>query len=638
MPLQAGAFFAGYTIERVLGVGGMGVVYLARHPRLSRHVALKVLNDSLATDPGARAAFDTEAELAAGLDHPNIVPVEDRSSPGDPTLWLAIRYVEGGDLAALMKDFPRGLHSDRAVGLITDAAHALDFAHHRNVLHRDVKPANLLLGHDARHGERALLTDFGIARALDGPHTSTGVSATLAYVAPERFSSRPTDHRADQYSLGCAFYHLLTGEQPFAGRDEVAMIAAHLYEPPPDPGRIRADLPVGLGPVFATVLAKDPAERYPNCVTFAEAVARALQPSATTVVTTWQQPIPTETVPIAGTQPPRPKRPTRRQILIGGAMAFPVVATAAVLTLPTFFRDEPTDFFPPALHPLVPDSGYVYAVASSPDGTLLATGGSDNTVRLWNVRTGEAARPALKGHSNSVESLAFSPDGALLASAGYDKTIRLWNPRTGAHLRTLSDHTDYVWSVAFSPDGTHIASSSDDKTVRLWNADSGAHVRTLTGHTSGVRSVAFSPDGGTLASGSSDQTIRVWNIRSGELELPRIAGHTGGIYSVAFSPDGSVLASGSYDDTVRLWNPRTGAHLRTLTGHTDKVRSVAFSPDGARLASAGADSSVRLWNVRTGELDRPPLTGHKGEVYSLAYRDNISLATGDEGAARFWIL
>ncbi|MFD3703993.1 WD40 repeat domain-containing serine/threonine protein kinase [Nocardia sp. NPDC058658] len=636
MHLQAGAVFAGYTIERVLGVGGMGVVYLARHPRLSRRVALKVLNESLAADPAARAAFDIEAELAAGLEHPNIVPVEDRSSPGDPTLWLAIRYVEGGDLSALMATFPRGLSPERAVRLITDAAHALDFAHHRHVLHRDVKSANLLLGHDARHGERALLTDFGIARALDGPHTSTGVSATLAYVAPERFSSRPTDHRADQYSLGCTFYHLLTGQHPFAGRDEAAMIAAHLYEAPPDPRRIRPDLPGELGTVFATVLAKDPADRYPNCVAFAEAAARAVQPAAPTVVTAPQFAHPS-TAPIADGLAPKPKGTTRRRLLIGGAIAIPVMAATAAFTLPTLFEDEPTVFFRPALHPLT-EGGRVLAVASSPDGTLLATGSSDNDVRLWNARTGEPARAPMEGHTDYVWSVAFSPDGTLLATGGDDRTIRVWNGRTGEWLKTLQGHDDYVSSVAFSPDGTRLVSAACDKDVRLWHVDSGQLDRRLTGHTEKVRAAAFSPDGNTVVSGGDDKTIRVWNANSGELEMPRLTGHTGGVRTLAFSPDGSVFATGSNDKTIRIWNARTGEPDRTLSGHTDAVLSLAFSPDGTRLASGSSDKTVRTWNVSTGEPERPPLTGHTSPVNSVAYRDNISIATGDDDAAQFWVL
>ncbi|APB00969.1 serine/threonine-protein kinase [Nocardia seriolae] len=184
MELRAGTEFAGYVIERQLGAGGMGVVYLARHPSLERLVALKILNDMLANDPGARAAFEREAKLAARLEHPNIVAVYDRSGPGDPALWLSMRYIAGGDAAGLLTAEPGGLDPARALQLLADAADALDHGHAQGVLHRDVKPANLLIDHDRRRGERAVLTDFGIAKTLEDTVTLSSVAASFAYAAP----------------------------------------------------------------------------------------------------------------------------------------------------------------------------------------------------------------------------------------------------------------------------------------------------------------------------------------------------------------------------------------------------------------------------------------------------------------------
>ncbi|WP_067712570.1 serine/threonine-protein kinase [Nocardia yamanashiensis] len=280
MVLPSGSEFAGFTIVRLLGTGGMGAVYLARHPRLDREVALKILNDALAADPRTRAAFDREAAVASRLDHPNIVPVYDRNGPDDRALWLSMRHIPGGDTLRLLSSAPEGLPLDQATSLITDAAHALDHAHHSGVQHRDVKPANLLLEHDPRHGMRAVLTDFGIARTLDDTVTLSSVAATFAYAAPERFSGRPADHRADIYSLGCTLFQFLTGRTPFPRSDQAAVIGAHLMEPPPAPSRFRSGLPPGLDAVIATALAKNPDDRYPSCAELIADLNRAIAASA----------------------------------------------------------------------------------------------------------------------------------------------------------------------------------------------------------------------------------------------------------------------------------------------------------------------------------------------------------------------
>jgi len=306
--LQPGAEFAGFTVERVLGRGGMGTVYLARQPRLQRRVALKVLAETLSAAPKTRISFDREAALAAGLDHPNIVPVYDRSAVDDPALWLTMRYIDGGDAAALLDANPDGLVAERAVRLLTDAARALDYAHAHGVLHRDVKPGNLLIENDPRHGERAVLTDFGIARTLDDTVTMSGVAASFAYAAPERFTNAPADHSADIYSLGCTLFQLLTGQPPFPRKDQAGVVGAHLTAPPPAPSELRPGLPAELDVVIATALAKAPRERYPSCTVLAEAATYAL------------------TTPVAAVSPKRP----RPVAVSGGSKQFETVTASGI--------------------------------------------------------------------------------------------------------------------------------------------------------------------------------------------------------------------------------------------------------------------------------------------------------------------
>ncbi|GEM33299.1 hypothetical protein NN3_43060 [Nocardia neocaledoniensis NBRC 108232] len=269
-----GTVFAGYTIDRQLGRGGMGSVYLARHPRLPRRIALKLLNPELFSDSESRARFEREADLAAQLEHPNIVTVYDRGIDGGH-LWISMQFVDGVDAATIEHPVP----VERALRIIEGTAAALDHAHRNGVLHRDVKPANILLA-DNDGNERVLLTDFGIARPRDDVHhlTQTGTfTATLAYASPEQLTGTHLDHRSDQYSLACTLYALLTGTTPFEATNPVLVIQGHLQSPPPLLRTHRPDLPEALDGVLARALAKRPADRFDSCAEFAAAARRAVQ-------------------------------------------------------------------------------------------------------------------------------------------------------------------------------------------------------------------------------------------------------------------------------------------------------------------------------------------------------------------------
>ncbi|AFU05027.1 serine/threonine-protein kinase [Nocardia brasiliensis] len=271
--------FAGYTIERLLGRGGMGSVYLARHPRLPRLIAMKVLNPEVFHDKEIRTRFEREADLVARLDHPNIVTVFDRGVE-DEQLWISMQYIDGTDAAAVDA---ATLAPERAVQIIAETAKALDFAHSRGVLHRDVKPANILLEGTGDALDRVFLTDFGIARFRDdtGRLTQTGTfTATLAYASPEQLSGALLDHRSDQYSLACTLFRLLTGTVPFDATNPVAVIQGHLQAPPPPVSRFRPGLPSALDAVLAQAMAKRAEDRFGSCTAFATAAGHALiQPS-----------------------------------------------------------------------------------------------------------------------------------------------------------------------------------------------------------------------------------------------------------------------------------------------------------------------------------------------------------------------
>ncbi|MFF2557269.1 serine/threonine-protein kinase [Nocardia sp. NPDC058058] len=334
MAFEPGTVFAGYTIRKLVGSGGMGQVYLAQHPRLQRQVALKVLNSALSADPKARARFEREVEVVTRLEHPNIVAIHDRSGPGDPVLWLAMRYVSGGDTAGVITRADGQLPADRALHLITGAARGLSFAHRQGVLHRDVKPANLLIEH-IDDVEQVLVADFGIARSLDDTATQSTVMASLAYAAPERFESIPVDLRADVYSLGATFYEMLTGQTPFPRSDQAAVFAAHLTAPPPRPTALRPDLPARLDKIIATAMAKSPGHRYPDCLEFAADTERALNSPHRATTINPRHLAPKQATPPARTppsdEPAESGTPARAIVFIAVSILIIVVLVVALM-------------------------------------------------------------------------------------------------------------------------------------------------------------------------------------------------------------------------------------------------------------------------------------------------------------------
>jgi serine/threonine protein kinase, bacterial len=273
-----GASFAGYTILRPLGVGGMAEVYLALHPRLPRRDVIKVLAEAVTADREFRERFNREADLAATLWHPHIVGVHDRGE-FDSQLWISMDYVEGTDASRLVKERYRdGMPIHEVCAILQAVAGALDYAHDRGLLHRDVKPANILLTHPEDGERRILLADFGVARHLGNISgiTETNVAVgTVAYAAPEQLTGSNIDGRADQYALAATAFHLLTGAPPFQHSNPIAVISQHLHEDPPRLSDYRPDLAY-LDDAFFKALAKQPGERFERCRAFAAAVSDQL--------------------------------------------------------------------------------------------------------------------------------------------------------------------------------------------------------------------------------------------------------------------------------------------------------------------------------------------------------------------------
>jgi serine/threonine protein kinase len=273
---RIGTDLAGYRLESVLGRGGMGVVYLATDLRLERRVALKLVAPELATDERFRERFLRESRLAASLDHSHVVPVH-AAGETDGQLWIAMRYVQGTDLRSLLEQ-EGPLEPARALELVSQVAEALDAAHEHGLVHRDVKPANVLVTREGEE-EHCYLADFGLARTADldaGPGSSAHLSGTVDYTAPEQIAAETADHRADVYSLACVLYECLAGQPPFKRARPAATLFAHASEPPPSLHLQRPELPEAIDGVIATALAKDPKDRYETCRELSDAAQGAL--------------------------------------------------------------------------------------------------------------------------------------------------------------------------------------------------------------------------------------------------------------------------------------------------------------------------------------------------------------------------
>jgi serine/threonine-protein kinase len=269
--LSPGDVLAGYSVEHEVGRGGMGVVYRARHLHLKRTAALKVLTPGLAKDANFRERFIRESRLAASLDHPNVVPVYD-AGEAEELLYIAMRFVAGADLAELLESGP--LPPTRALDLLTQVGSALDCAHEAGLVHRDVKPANVLVAK-----ERAFLTDFGLSKLVSSDSSLTAAGkmvGTLDYVSPEQIRGEDVDGRSDVYALGCVLFHSLAGAAPYSKHSEAEVLYAHLEHRPPRVDELRLDLPEQLGDVLARSLEKEPEDRFQTCGELMDAAREAV--------------------------------------------------------------------------------------------------------------------------------------------------------------------------------------------------------------------------------------------------------------------------------------------------------------------------------------------------------------------------
>jgi len=269
----------------------------------------------------------------------------------------------------------------------------------------------------------------------------------------------------------------------------------------------------------------------------------------------------------------------------------------------------------PLIRILEGHTSWVSAVAVTPDGKHAISGSLDNTLRVWDIESGEEIQ-RLVGHTSSVDAVAVTPDGKHAISGSWDNTLMVWDIESGEEIQRLVGHTGEVSAVAVTPDGKHAISGSSDKTLRVWDIESGEEIQTLEGHTAEVDAVAVTPDGKHAISGSWDNTLMVWDIESGE-EMQTLVGHTNWVNTVAVTPDGKHTISGSNDNTLMVWDIESGEEIQTLVGHTNGVNAVAITPDGKHAITGSDDKILMVWDIESGE-EIQRLVGHTREVDAVA--------------------
>ena len=632
-------YFGDYEIIREIARGGMGVVFEARQVSLNRTVALKmILAGQLANDTDVRR-FHTEAEAAANLDHPGIVPIFEVGQH-EGQHYFSMGFVEGQSLSQRLADGP--LPVREAADLIRRVSDAIQYAHERGVIHRDLKPANILL--DQNGNPR--VTDFGLAKKVQGDSGLTGsgqIMGTPSYMPPEQAGAKRGEvgPAADVYALGGTLYALVTGRPPFQAATAMDTVIQVISDEPVPPRRLNASIPRDLETICLKCLEKEPGKRYASAAALGEDLGRYLA----------GEPIVARPV----TRSERAVKWARRKPAIAALMGLVALVAAFGLggvlwqwraavkarnvaqareqdardaqakeRVQTELAKQQTELAEQRLYDV--RMNFVQRYWEDYNGNLFRQaldeqlpanqGGIDRRGFEWFYwqRKISSGHITLKGHTGWVKSVAFSPDGQRLACASTNGTVTLWDTGTGQETLTLKGRTIGVFAVAFSPDGKRLATGSMTGSVKLWDTGNGRETpMPLKGHTVLVHSVAFSPDGRHLASAGGDGTVMVWDAGTGQ-ETLTLKGHNGGVLSVAFSPDGKRLASGGGNGTVKVWDAGTAREVLAFKGHSAPVSGVAFSPDGKRLASASNDQTVKVWDTGTGQEMPSPSRGLRSVV------------------------
>jgi eukaryotic-like serine/threonine-protein kinase len=673
-----GQLFDEYQLVELIGEGGMSAVYRAHQAELDRDVAIKILSPNFVQQPNYGERFIREAKMAASLEHPHIVPIYDYGTFNLPHTqeqmsFVVMRLLRGGSLWDYLQS-GRKLSLNETTALIHDIAKALGYAHRRGIIHRDVKPSNIMFDENGM----VYLVDFGIAKATQADMGLTAdniVLGTPPYISPEQWRGETISPAVDQYALAAIAYEIVTGRTAFDAPTPHSAMHRHLTETPPPAHTVDATIPPTVSKVLAKALSKQPEERYENVLAFANALRDGItEPIAedTLILDTPEasglgvtQPSRPLGAPLTDTQqasdlplmfqpkqapnvnhgqqnqvapqPPPQTLPTRlprqtsgfpqRNIIAGiiGAAVLGSLLCAGLLALYSALNNREddteivanlTDFPPTAVDATLLAEVSVTEEQNATSTNLPPVEGEQDIPPTADLSTGVGAENEEVASVPTLQPMDLQP-GQL--SPGQ---ILFNQPETPAR------------DAVFSPDGQMVASAHGNGAVRLWR-DLNSEPLLLTGHNGIVTAVAFSPDGSMLASTGEDGTIRLWDTETGTVSQV-LSGHTAAARDVDFNSNGTQLVSVGEDNTVRLWDALNGTLLQTMTSDS-RWLSVSFSPDDSRIASGGANAQIAIWESATG-VRVNSLAGHNEEVRSVAFSPDgtILASSSTDNTIRLW--